>query len=168
MGVTWGHGGTIQIASWKGNSSVYLDMQVYYFDIPAITTLLCLLLVLYVLVPSIYSIFYLTTALLKSDIFLTQKPTRTVFNLQASDWVHCEEEAGAYYQLSLITSKFLSFFIFIIKVAFFAPQKYAIFKKFHTVYYNFFFQKEIIGHTYIFTKCTGNFKFTISLKSYEE
>ena len=47
----------------------------------------------------------------------------------------------------------------------FAPQKYAIFKKFHTF---FFFFKEIIGHMYIFTKCIDNFKFTISLNSYEE
>ena len=34
----------------------------------------------------------------------TQKNTPpTVFNLQASDWVHCEEEIGAYYQLSRLT-----------------------------------------------------------------
>ena len=26
------------------------------------------------------------------------------FNLQASDWVHCEEETGAYYQLSRLTN----------------------------------------------------------------
>ena len=32
----------------------------------------------------------------------------------------------------------------------------------------FFLQKEIIGHTYICTKCKDNFKFSISLKSYEE
>ena len=39
---------------------------------------------------------------------VTQKPTpSTVFNLQASDWVHCEEETGAYYQLSQFTYKFL-------------------------------------------------------------
>ena len=50
-----GNGGTIQIASWKCNFGIYLDIQVYYLDIQAITTLLCLLLVLYVLVPSIYS-----------------------------------------------------------------------------------------------------------------
>ena len=32
---------------------------------------------------------------------VASKPTPpTVFNLQASDWVHCEEETGAYYQLS--------------------------------------------------------------------
>ena len=97
----WGNGGTIQIASWKCNFGIYLDVQlyyldihvyyldiqvyyldiqvyyldiqVYYLDIQAITTLLCLLLVLYVLVLSIYSIFYLTTALLKSDIFWLSK-----------------------------------------------------------------------------------------------
>ena len=49
-----GHGGTIQIASWKCNFGIYLDIQ-------AITTLLYLILVLYVLVPSIYSFFYLTS-----------------------------------------------------------------------------------------------------------
>ena len=61
-GGAWGNEGTVQIASWKRNFGIY-------FDIQAITTLLCLLFVLYVLVPSIYSFFYLTTALLKSDIF---------------------------------------------------------------------------------------------------
>ena len=40
------NGGTIQIASWKCNFSIYLDIQVYYLDIQAITALLCLLLVL--------------------------------------------------------------------------------------------------------------------------
>ena len=44
--------------------------------------------------------------LLKMMFLVTQKPTpRTVFNLQASDWVHCEEETGAYYQLSWFTYK---------------------------------------------------------------
>ena len=39
---------------------------------------------------------------------VTQKPTpQTVFNLQASDWVHCEEETGAYYQLSHFTYKLI-------------------------------------------------------------
>ena len=33
----------------------------------------------------------------------------TVFNLQASDWVHCEEETSAYYQLSQHSYKLLSF-----------------------------------------------------------
>ena len=68
----------------------------------------------------------------------TQKPTPpTVFNLQASNWVHCEEETGAYYQLSLLTYKF-SFFL---QVAYFAPPKYAIFKKFLKIYYCFFIKK---------------------------
>ena len=46
----------------------------------------------------------------------------------------------------------------------FCSKKYALFKKFPKIY-SFFFQKEIIGHTYICTKCIDNFKFTISLKS---
>ena len=29
---------------------------------------------------------------------------------------------------------------------------------------NFFLKKNVIGHTYIYTKCNDNFKFTISLK----
>ena len=42
---------------------------------------------------------------------VTSKPTPpTVFNLQASDWVHCEEETGAYTQLSRNTYKLVSFF----------------------------------------------------------
>ena len=61
-GGAWRNGGTVQIASWKCNFSIYLDIQ-------AITTLLCLLLVLYAFVPSIHYFFYLTTALLKSDVF---------------------------------------------------------------------------------------------------
>ena len=51
----------------------------------------------------------------------TQKPTPpTVFNLQASDRVHCEEETGAYYQLSRLTD---IFFFFNFKVADFDPHK---------------------------------------------
>ena len=87
----------------------------------------------------------------------------TVFNLQASDWVHCEEETGAYYQLYRYTYK-KNFFLQISKVSYFAPQKYADFKKFPKIYYSFLFHKKIIGHTHICTKCNDNFKFTISLK----
>ena len=32
-GGAWGNGGTIQIASWKCNFGIYLDIQVYYLDI---------------------------------------------------------------------------------------------------------------------------------------
>ena len=39
-------GGTVLIFSWKYNYSIYLDIQVYYLDIQAISTLLSLLLVL--------------------------------------------------------------------------------------------------------------------------
>ena len=67
------NGGTVQIDSWKCNFGIYLDIQEYYLDIQAITTLLCLLLVLYVFVPSFHYFFYLTTALQKSDIFRHSK-----------------------------------------------------------------------------------------------
>ena len=45
-GGAWGNMGTVQIASWKCNFGIYLDIQVYYLDIQEITALLCLLLVL--------------------------------------------------------------------------------------------------------------------------
>ena len=38
-GETGGNGGTILISSWKCNFSIYLNIQVYYLDIQAITTL---------------------------------------------------------------------------------------------------------------------------------
>ena len=84
----------------------------------------------------------------------------TVFNLQASDWVHCEEEIGAYYQLYRHTHKLLIYFF---TNSYFAPQKYANLKKFPKIYYSFFFHKDIIGHTYTCNKCNDNFKFTLSL-----
>ena len=88
-------------------------------------------LVLYMMINSIHSFFFLTTALLKSDVFGTQKSTPpTVFNLQASNWVYCEEETGAYYQLSRSTSKMVTFLKKLLTLLF-LPHKYAIFKKFH-------------------------------------
>ena len=45
-GGAWGNVVTILISSWKCDYSIYLDIQVYYMDIQAISTLLCLLLVL--------------------------------------------------------------------------------------------------------------------------
>ena len=84
-----GNGGTILITSWKCNFSIYLDIQ-------AIITLYAFYL-FFMFSSSIHSFFYL---LLKSDISGTQTASPpTVFNLQASNWVHCEEETGAYYQL---------------------------------------------------------------------
>ena len=72
----------------------------YILGYPSNNHTFSLLLVLYVLVPSIYSFFYL----LKVTFSGTQKPSPpTVFNLQASDWVHCEEETDAYHQLSQFT-----------------------------------------------------------------
>ena len=60
-----------------------------------------------------------------------QQPTPlTVFNLQALDWVQCEEETGAYYQLSRLTYKLVSFNFFIFKVASFAHKNMLISKNF--------------------------------------
>ena len=131
---------TVLISSWKCNFSIYLNIQVYYLYIQAITTLLCLILVLYVLVPSIHSFFYLATLSWKVTFSGTQKPTPpTVFNLQASDWVHCEEETGVYYQLSRFTYKFVKkkkkLKLLIL------PQKIFEFKKNHKIYYSYFFSK---------------------------
>ena len=38
--------GTVLISSWKCNFSIYLHIEAYYLDIQAISTLLCLILVL--------------------------------------------------------------------------------------------------------------------------
>ena len=70
--------------------------------------------------PHIHSFLYITTALLKNDVSGTQKPSPpTVFNLQASDWVHCDEETGAFphqvrflYKLLIFVFNFLKLLIF--------------------------------------------------------
>ena len=72
---------------------------------------------------------------------VTQKPTPpTVFNLQASDWVHYEEETGGYYLLSRNTYK-LVIFLQIFKVVYFARKKYANLKKVRIIYYIYIFLK---------------------------
>ena len=54
---------------------------------------------------------------------VTSKPTpSTVFNKQASDWVHCEEETGVYTQLSRNTYKLVKKIYFIFKVVYFAEK----------------------------------------------
>ena len=57
--IHWGgrNGGTVQIDCCKCDFGIYLDIQEYYFDIQGMTTLVCLLLVLYELVPSIHYFF---------------------------------------------------------------------------------------------------------------
>ena len=53
----------------------------------------------------------------------TQKPTPpAVFNLLASDWVHCEEETGTHMEKSRLTSTLFHFFLHIFKVVYFAPK----------------------------------------------
>ena len=59
--------------------------------------------------------------------FLVLKSLLSVFNLKALDWVHCEEETGAYYQLSQNFYKLFLFSVQIFKVYF--VQKTLAFKK---------------------------------------
>ena len=49
------------------------------------------------------------------------------------------------------------FFFSIFKVVYFATQKDALFKKLDIFF--FFFQKDIMGQTYLCTKCNYNIKF---------
>ena len=54
---------------------------------------------------------------------VTSKPTPpTVFNLQALDWVHCEEETGAHTGISWLTSELVDFILQIFKVVYFAKK----------------------------------------------
>ena len=56
---------------------------------------------------------------------VTSKPTPpTIFNLQALDWVHCEEETVVYYQLSRNTYKLVISFLQVFKVVYFAEKKH--------------------------------------------
>ena len=60
LGGGGGNGGTVLISSWKCTYSIYLDIKVYYLDIQAISTLLCLLLIL-----DLYSTCFYNTCLYK-------------------------------------------------------------------------------------------------------
>ena len=98
----------------------------------------------------------------------TQKPTPpTVLNLQVSDWVHREEETCAYYHLSQLTYKLVILFFLFFKVAYFVKKNYALFKKFSKFIIHFFSKRDNLA-LYMCIKCNDNFKFTISLKSYDE
>ena len=87
------------------------------------------------------------TYLVTSKPTLTSKPT--IFNLHASDQVHCEEKTGAYYQLSQNTYKlgkknYKFFKLFIL------TKEISSFQKNPNILLLFFFQKVIIGHMYIY------------------
>ena len=58
----------------------------------------------------------------------------------------------------------LVFFILILKVAYFGPKKFAVFKNFPKIYLWFFFQNPALKYTYLWTICNDNFKLTLSLK----
>ena len=58
------------------------------------------------------------------------------------------------------------FFLQIFKVVYFAEKNTRILK--NSIKFSIHLKKTEIRNTYIFTKCIDNFKFSISLKSYEE
>ena len=68
-------------------------------------------------------------------MFPTSKPTPpTVFNLQASNWVHCEEEMGAHCEeemgaMTRQTYKLIIFFKQIFKIVYFADKNICESKK---------------------------------------
>ena len=81
---------------------------------------------------------------------VTQKPTPpTVFNLQASDWVHCEEETGAYYQLSRFTYKLVIVFYKFFKEKSESEKNTRVSKNSLQFIIQFFLKKEIIGYMYM-------------------
>ena len=153
MGEARGNGGTVLILSWKCNFSIYLDLSIL-LGYPSNNHTFSFLLVLYVLVPSIYSFFYLTTTLLKSDIFRHSKAYSS-HGFQPTGIGLGPLRRGNRCVLPII-SVYLQI-----------DKKNHTFQKIPN-FLIFFFKKRIIGNTYIRTKCNDNFKFAISLKSYEE
>ena len=110
-GVARGNRGTVLISSSRCNFSIYLDIQVYYLDMQAITTLLAVywFFMCWFLLLIHFSILRLSW---KVTFLGTQKPTPpTVLNLQPSDWVYYEEERGAYYHLSRFSYKLVIYFL---------------------------------------------------------
>ena len=98
------------------------------------------------------------------SLYLCPRWRNKIYLFILLDWLLCEEETGAHYQLHWLTYKLWIFFFIIFKVAYFAKINYSLFKTFPKIYYWFFFQKIVIGHTYMCTICNDNFKFTLSLK----
>ena len=81
----------------------------------------------------------------------TQKPTPpTVFNLQASDWVHCEDKTGAYYQFSLFTYKLVFVFLQIFKVVYFAKKNMQFSKIFLKFIILFFSKRDNWVYVYMY------------------
>ena len=131
LSIWWGPGGNegpVLISSWRCNFSIYLDIQVYYLDIQAITTLYA------------FNWLYMCSFLLFS-YFSTLQPLSwkvtfsgtkkliepTVLNLQASDWLHCEEETSAHLSMSQFSSKFVSFLYFNFESCLFWHKKIRVF-----------------------------------------
>ena len=130
-GVAWGYGGTVLISSWKCNLSIYLDIQVYYLDIQAITTLYAFYwFFLFIHFSILQSLSWKVTF---SGI---QKPAPpTVLNLKASSgFIVKKKQVRITNYLGLPKNWQVNFFF---KVAYFAPKNTLISKKTIKMYYSF-------------------------------
>ena len=123
----------------------YMDIQLYYIYVypsnihtfmPSIGSS-CVMINLSISIPPSW----------KVTFPVTSKPTPpTVFNLQALNWVHCGKKQvhiTNYLGIPINWYKFLKSIIF--------AQKNVRTSKNSIKFIIHFFQKEIIGHTYIFT-----------------
>ena len=136
--------GTVLISSWKCNYSIYLDIQVYYMDIQAICKHLCLLSILDVLVPSIDSFFYNTTALLKINVFRHSKaysstsfgPTTMGIGMK---WVSKKDSAYIFSD-RLFFNKFIKFL-------FFSKDSCDVQKIIYNLFWKINEQRDILVHT---------------------
>ena len=72
-----------------------------------------------------------------------------VFNLQASEWTHCEEETGVYYHLSRNTYKLVKK-IQTFKIVYFANQKTLISKNSVKFSIHFFSKRDNWAYVYVY------------------
>ena len=135
-----GPAGTVQIASWKCNFGIYLDIQ-------AITTLLCLL---YICIFLPYNCspekwHFLAFKNLCSQQFSTYRH-QTGFNVK-------RKQVRITNYLGIPINWY--FFFLISKVSYFAPQNYTDFKKFNI---HFFSQKDNWAYVVMQSKKNTSFK----------
>ena len=85
----------------------------------------------------------------KSCFLVTSKPTPpTVFNLKASNYIHCEEETGTRTGISQDTYKLFFFYKFL--KLFILPQKNTLISKNSVKFYHSFFFRKIYSSIRIY------------------
>ena len=145
--------------------SIYLDIQVYYLDTQAISTLYAF----YWFLMCNHWFFYNTCYTKCSPEKWCFRSLQSLLLRQFSTYRHrtgfiVKRKQVCMQKLSRNTYKLVRFFLPIFKVIYFTPQKKTCNSE-NSI--KTFFLKSIL-HMYICTKCNDNFKFSISLKSHEE